>query len=103
MNEIDLMTEDRLKPVPSSRTRPWPLCHKVCLWWGLAILAQIIAIALHGAALLDRPAEHGPATPAPSPSSSSTWSPECTAEDLEDGACYTWDDIRDLEWHSEAP
>lgn len=28
------------------------------------------------------------------PSPSSTWSPECTAEDLDDGACLTWDDIR---------
>lgn len=39
----------------------------------------------------------------PSPSPSSTWSPECTAEDLEDGACLTYDDIRDLDWQSEAP
>jgi len=39
----------------------------------------------------------------PSPSTSSTWSPECTAEDLDDGACYTYDDIRDLEWHTQDP
>lgn len=42
--------------------------------------------------------------PSPSPSpSSSAWSDECTAEDLDDGMCLTYDDIRDLEWHSEAP
>lgn len=28
-------------------------------------------------------------------------SPECTAEDLDDGACLTWGDIRESEWHSQ--
>ena len=60
----------------------------------------LIALVLSLVAMTDDPASP---TPAPSPSSSSTWSPECTAEDLEDGACLTYDDIRDLDWQTQAP
>lgn len=90
---------DQLRPRLIHPRRPWPLCHKVCAWWGAAILAQIIAIALRGLALAapdDMPADMPP-------SPSSTWSPECTAEDLEDGACLTWDDIREQPLQSEGP
>lgn len=41
-----------------------------------------------------------PPEPAPTPSSTPTHSSECTAEDLSDGACLTWDDIRDAEWQT---
>lgn len=60
----------------------------------------IVALALMGH-VRSEPAVDPAPTPSPSPSS--TWSPECTPEDLDDGACYTWDDIRDLEWHTISP
>lgn len=83
--------------------RPWPFCHKVCVVMGLVIAAQIAALVLQGAALVDRGERDDDTDPAPSPSPSSTWSPECTAEDLDDGACYTWDDIRNQPTYSQGP
>lgn len=64
-------------------------------------LIMCAAIALYGLLFSSEVATDPHPTPSPSPSS--TWSPECTAEDLDDGACYTWDEIRDLEWHTNSP
>lgn len=41
--------------------------------------------------------------PVPPSPSSTTWSDECTAEDLDDGACLTWDDIRNQPTYTQAP
>lgn len=41
--------------------------------------------------------------PAPPSPSSSAWSEECTAEDLEDGMCLTYDDIRNQPTYSQGP
>ena len=98
MNEIDLMTEDRPKPRLSNpgviEERPWWVMPVLLVWIGL-VLAGYFAMTYAWADTTP-----APSTPAPSPSS---WSPECTAEDLEDGMCLTYDDIRELEWHTEGP
>lgn len=81
---------------PIQVERPWWLMPVLLVWSGL-VLAGVLALTYAWDTVEPAPA------PSPSPSPSSTWSDECTAEDLDDGACYTYDDIRDLEWHSEAP
>lgn len=70
----------------------------------LAWIALVVAGYLAMSYAWDANADPDPAPALPSPTSSPTHSDECTAEDVaEDGACLTWDDIRDLEWHTEAP
>lgn len=69
--------------------------------WLMPVLLVWIGLVLAGYFAMTYAWDTTEPAPAPSPSPSSTWSDECTAEDLDDGACYTWDDIRDLEWHSE--
>lgn len=96
------MTETKAPDVadlaePIQVERPWWLM-PVLLVWIVLVLAGVLALTY----VWDT-AEPPPApAPAPSPSQSA-WSDECTAEDLDDGMCLTYDDIRDLEWQSEAP
>ena len=76
-------------------TRPRWLMPVLLVWIGL-VLAGYLATTYAWA-------ETTPAPTTPAPSPSSTWSPECTAEDLEDGACYTYDDIREQPTYSQGP
>lgn len=65
----------------------------------LAVVAALLFIVDTVRATVDEP-EPAPLSPSPS---ATTWSDECTADDLEDGACYTWDDIRDQPIHTQEP
>jgi hypothetical protein len=72
--------------------------------WLMPFLIAWIALVLAGyfAMTYAWDTTEPPAAPLPS-TSTTTWSPECTAEDLDDGACHTYDDIRDAEWYSHTP
>lgn len=84
--------------IPSERTwrRPTLLAASVGMVLG------VVALVLSLLAMSDDPASPSPSPTPPLPTSSE-WSEECTAEDLDDGMCLTWDDIRDLEWHTQRP
>ena len=75
-------------------------------WWLMPVLLAWIVLVLAGVLALTHAWDTVEPTPAPAPApspSSSAWSDECTAEDLEDGACYTWDDIREQPTYSQGP
>ena len=97
MSEIDLMTEDRPESLPSPG-RMGPLSF---LLLTLASIVMVLAVVGYLRTAPDEGPDDMPADIPPSPSS--TWSDECTAEDLDDGACYTWDDIRDQPTYSQGP
>lgn len=72
-------------------------CVMARAWLLLALVTGVLAVVV-GVAVLGLRSAPVPASPAPSPTA---WSSECTEADLVDGACLTWDDIRDTELHTQ--
>lgn len=74
---------------------------------GIVVVSGVVACVLISAVAALVMTLTGPETATdphlePSPSST-TWSDECTAEDLDDGACLTWDDIRNQPTYTQSP
>lgn len=70
--------------------------------WTMPVLLAWIGLVLAGYFAMTYAWAEPTPTPTPTPSPSA-WSPECTAEDLDDGACLTWDDIRNQPTYTQAP
>lgn len=65
-----------------------------------ALAALVLVIGTVRAMFADDPDPDLRPYPSPSPSS---WSPECTEEDLADGMCLTYDDIRNQPFYTQEP